>query len=73
MLQAIKKQFQVQWKDWLATDGMIVGAGLIGVLLFQLLTRLDTDTASGFALGTLTGGIAAAIFILVVSTAQIAV
>lgn len=73
MLQAIKKQFQVQWKDWLATDGMIVGAGLIGVLLFQLLTRFDTDTASGLALGTLTGGIAAAIFILVVSTAQIAV
>ena len=73
MLLAIKKQFQVQWKDWAEIDGIIWGAGLIGILIFQVILRLDPGSGEWFALGTLIGGIAAVIFIVVVSTVQISI
>ena len=60
MFQAIEKQFRVQWREWLGVNEIILAAGLFGMVLLAIITRVTGERESGFALGAALAGIAAA-------------
>lgn len=67
MFQAIKKQLQAQWKNCLEMEELILAAGVFGLILFVIITRVTGEREEGIALGALLAGIAAifAIFLYV--------
>ena len=65
MAAAIKKQFRIQWKDWIIMSLLIVGASIFGVVLFAVIGAFDAETVSYFPLGTVMGGITALMFCMI--------
>lgn len=61
MLEALKKQFAVQWKDWMTITLVILGGWLLGIGLHFMITRLDSEAVSYFPMGTLMGALAAGV------------
>ena len=48
MFQSIKRQFRVQWRDWIWAEVAVLGAALAGVGLFLIMTRVLDDTDGGY-------------------------
>ncbi|MDO4337833.1 MAG: hypothetical protein Q4C91_07065 [Eubacteriales bacterium] len=65
MLEALKKQFSVQWKDWMMMSLLLPGVWALGAGLHYVLIRMDSEVTSYFPMGTLmaalTAGVCAAI------------
>lgn len=71
MVQAIKKQFQVQWKDWLWFDLIVLACGVTGMLVFRIIAMaVGEELEEMFALGTVIAGICAVIFFWVLPMVQ---
>ncbi|MEY8427206.1 hypothetical protein AALA00_05670 [Lachnospiraceae bacterium 46-15] len=54
MLEAIKKQFQVQWKDWMWYALIAAGVWLIGCIMFGIILANEGEDTY-FELGTIMG------------------
>lgn len=54
MLEAIKKQFQVQWKDWIWYGLITAGVWAIGCIVFGILLA-NEEEGTYFELGTIMG------------------
>lgn len=65
MAAAIKKQFRIQWRDWIVMSLIIIGASMFGVVLFAVIGAFDAETVSYFPLGTVMGGITALMFCMI--------
>lgn len=52
MFVTIRKQFLIQWRDWLWMLLIIFGGALAGIALHYLIVLIDHETVSYFALGT---------------------
>lgn len=65
MIQTIKKQFQVQWRDWLWEFASSFIAWMAGFGMLHLI--MADDGTSWLAVGTLLGGVIAGIVSLLVS------
>lgn len=74
MFQSIKRQFRVQWRDWIWAEVAVLGAALAGVGLFLIMTRVLDDTDGGyFGLGTLLSLVVGAIFSAMMTGGQMMV
>ena len=72
MVQAIKKQFQVQWEDWLWMVLVIVGSSAVGQILHWIMIRSDETTETCFAMGTVMALMMTVIFLLIMTFSQLA-
>ena len=54
MLEVIKKQFQVQWKDWIWYGVITAGVWLIGCIVFSIILEHERE-GTYFELGTIMG------------------
>lgn len=54
MLEVIKKQFQVQWKDWIWYGVITAGVWLIGCIVFIIILEHERE-GTYFELGTIMG------------------
>lgn len=71
MVQAIKRQFQVQWKDWAWLNVVIFGCGIVGCVLFYIIANTgDERITDWFAMGTVLAGLFSIIFLMVLSVVQ---
>lgn len=66
MLAMIKKQFSIQWRDWILMLAFEAGAFLFGFILFSVIMRFS-DESTYFAMGTVMGAMMALIFSVVQS------
>ena len=55
MLQAVKRQFRVQWRNWTVNYILAVILGIAGVMLFFIIMMLDREGNKYFTPGTLSG------------------
>lgn len=74
IVQAIKRQFRVQWQDWLWMNLIILVSSIAGMVLFQVIVRIAGDELEEwFAMGTVIGGMCALMFLLIMSMVQISI
>lgn len=71
MRETIKKQFYVQWKDWIWFFGLVLGGYVIGMILHYVLTVTDSTATSYFPLGTIMGMAMAGVYLFVMVLVQI--
>lgn len=66
-MKAIKRQFSVLWDSLMYEIVLIIGSGLIGAVLFQIIMRTDKSITSYVSLGTLIGCMIAVIYTFIMS------
>ena len=66
MAAVIKKQFSIQWRDWLLMLAFETGAFLFGFILFSVIMRFS-DESTYFAMGTILGAATALIYSMIQS------
>lgn len=73
MADAFRKQIRVLWQDHLSLMALTFGFYAFGIILFQIIMRTDRDVDSYFATGTVVGGCALALFIVIILAVQISI
>lgn len=71
MIQAIKKQFQVQVMDWLWMILVIIGANIFGQVLHGIMIRTDEAPETCFAMGTIISLMLVLMFLIVMAFSQL--
>lgn len=71
MIQAVKKQFQVQMADWIWMIVVIVGANIFGQVIHGIMIRTDKTPETCFALGTVMSLMMVLIFLLITTFSQL--
>lgn len=71
MLEALKKQFSVQWKDWLGMGLLLPGAWIIGTGLHYIIIKTDSDVTSYFPMGTLMAALVAGLCAVIMGVLQL--
>lgn len=67
MIQTIKKQFQIQWENWIWELLVIFGAGIFGLGLHWFIVRNDETVDTCFAMGTVMAIMMVLIFLTMMS------
>lgn len=71
MIQAIKKQFQVQLADWLWIVLVIIGANVFGQILHLVIIKTDETAETSFAMGTFFALVVTLIVLLITAFSQL--
>ena len=61
MLETVKKQFSIQWKDWIWVGAFLFGAAVLGMGMHLFIVKIDKTVNTYFALGTVFSGVLTAI------------
>ena len=71
MVQTLKRQCRVLWRDWLALCvGIVWGMGIFGFVLYQILLVFAEDTGAYVPLGTILAAFTGAIFAATLTITQ---
>ena len=71
MVQPLKRQCRVLWRDWLALCvGIVWGMGIFGFVLYQILLVFAEDTGAYVPLGTILAAFTGAIFAATLTITQ---
>lgn len=73
MLEALKKQFAVQWKDWMGVAVVIPCTWVGGLVMYFIITRLDSDVTGYFSMGTLIAIFCTVLCVGIMGTLQLGV
>ena len=71
MLEGLKKQFIVQWKDWMGMILLPLGAWIVGLGLHYMIVRMDSEVTSYFPMGTLMAALAAGLCAVLMGIIQL--
>lgn len=63
-MEAIKKQFAVQWDGLIWQVILVFGGGLLGFVLQQIMLHFDAEAETWFELATVMSGVVGVIFLL---------
>lgn len=73
MLEVLKKQFTVQWKDWMGMTLVPLGAWILGLGLHYMVVRLDSTVTSYFPAGTGMAVLAAGLCTVIMGIVQLGI
>ncbi len=73
MLDGVKKQAGLLWKDLLVGIPFILGGFLLGMIICALVMKLDTTVDASVPLGTLMAAVAAAAYLVIMACGEMSV
>lgn len=72
MAAALKRQFSVMWFDWIWNLAVVLGASVLGFILYHVVTVISGDDATTyFPLGTVLGCVIAVIYAVIMIGVQV--